>query len=70
MAPVRESSELRAVVTRADGTVVDLGVISATYRNPLKQAVWTYVRKPLASRRIRRANRSVRTAPAAPTTKE
>jgi hypothetical protein len=58
-APAESAVEIRAVVTRADGTVVDLGVIDARYKNPVKQALWTHVRKPLADRRIRNANRNV-----------
>lgn len=53
----RQSAELRAVITRADGSVEDLGVISATYDNPLKQWWWEHVRQHLAERRIARANR-------------
>lgn len=50
-------AELRMVVTRADGTVHDHGIVSAAYKNPIKQAWWLLVRKPLANRRIRRSNR-------------
>lgn len=35
--------------------VTKLGVVSATYRNPIKRAWWTLVRAPMAERRIRRA---------------
>lgn len=49
--------ELRMVVTRADGTVHDHGVVSAHYRNPLRQAWWTLVGQHLANRRIARSNR-------------
>ncbi|MFI1535561.1 hypothetical protein [Streptomyces anandii] len=52
------SSELRMVVRRADGTVHDHGVVDAYYRNPIKQAWWRLVGKPLANRRIRRSNRT------------
>jgi hypothetical protein len=38
-------------------TVEDLGVVTAQYRNPLRQAWWQLVGKPLADRRVRRANR-------------
>ncbi len=31
---------LSAVITRADGTVEDLGVIAYKHRNPLKQLAW------------------------------
>ena len=34
---------------------VELGVVSATYRNPVKRIWWNLVRRPLANRRIRRA---------------
>lgn len=54
---VPHSAELRAVITRADGTVEDLGVISATYDNPVKQIWWELVGKHLAERRIAIANR-------------
>ena len=39
-------------------TVVDLGVVTAAYRNPVKRAWWTLLGQPLADRRIRRANRA------------
>lgn len=35
--------------------VTKLGVVSAGYRNPVKNAWWRCVRAPLANRRIRRA---------------
>lgn len=35
--------------------VTKLGVVSATYRNPIKRAWWALVRAPMADRRIRRA---------------
>lgn len=31
---------LYAVVTRADGTVEDLGLIAYWHKNPLKRALW------------------------------
>jgi len=37
--------------------IVNLGVVTANYRNPFRQALWVCVRKPLAELRIRRANR-------------
>lgn len=51
------SATISAVITRADGTVVDVGVIAAGYANPLKQLWWNQVGKRLAERRIARANR-------------
>lgn len=36
--------------------VDDLGIVTAVYRDPVRRAVWRLVRKPLADRRIRRAN--------------
>lgn len=41
----------------APATVVDLGVVSASYRNPIRQFWWDRIGQPLAERRIRRANR-------------
>ena len=32
--------QLVATITRADGTVEELGVIDAFYKNPLKQLIW------------------------------
>jgi hypothetical protein len=37
--------------------IVDLGVVSAMYSNPLRQWWWTLVGKPWADMRVRRANR-------------
>lgn len=34
------SAEFRAVVTRADGTVEDLGAIAYWHKNPLKRWAW------------------------------
>ncbi len=33
-------AELRAVVTRADGSVEDLGIVTYYHRNPLKRWAW------------------------------
>jgi len=38
-------SEIRAVVTRADGTVEDLGRIAYWHRNPFKRWAWAIIRK-------------------------
>lgn len=46
------------VVTRADGTRIDHGVVAAHYRNPIRQAWWQLVGRPLANRRIRKSNRA------------
>jgi len=56
-ADVPASAELRMVVTRADGTVIDHGVVSAAYRNPLRRWWWRHIGQPLATRRIARSNR-------------
>lgn len=40
----------------APPVVHDLGIVTAVYRDPVRRAVWRLVRKPLADRRIRRAN--------------
>ena len=54
---VSETS-LSHVVTKADGTVVDLGVCSYWSRNPLKMARWKVWGQPRANRRIARFNAS------------
>jgi hypothetical protein len=52
--------EISAVIIRADGTQIDLGVIDAHYENPLKQLAWTHLGKRLADYRINKANKGVR----------
>lgn len=42
----------------APPVVHDLGVVSARYSNPFRQAWWRFVRSPAAARRARRANQS------------
>lgn len=49
---------LRAVITRADGTVEDAGIVSASYASPIRQLWWVLVGRPAANRRIRRINRA------------
>jgi hypothetical protein len=49
---------LRHVVTRADGSVHDLGVVSYWSKNPLKMFRWKLVGEPAAKRRIRKFNAS------------
>lgn len=45
LAPARaRSATIRAVVTRADGRVEDLGVVSYWHRNPVMRAAWRVVR--------------------------
>ena len=46
------------IITKADGTVVDLGVVSYWSKNPLKRLRWRLIGKPRADRRIRRFNAS------------
>jgi len=46
-------STISAVVTRADGTVEDLGVINYWHRNPLLRLAWR-VRRWLAQRSVKR----------------
>ncbi len=55
-AQVPSATELRMVVRRADGTVHDHGVVSAHYRNPIRQAWWDLIGRRLADRRIARSN--------------
>jgi hypothetical protein len=38
------SSSLHAVVTRADGTVEDLGMIAYWHKNPFKRFAWNVYR--------------------------
>lgn len=59
-ADVPTNVEISAVITRADGTVEDLGVIYAQHKNPLKQAAWNLVGRRLSHRRIKRANAGVK----------
>jgi hypothetical protein len=49
--------ELRLTIIRADGTVHDLGLTAAHYRNPLRRAWWNHVGKRLSARRHTAANR-------------
>ncbi|MFC8676689.1 hypothetical protein ACFUEN_28890 [Streptomyces griseorubiginosus] len=60
-ADVPHSSELRMVVTRADGTVEDHGVVAAHYANSWRATWWALVGRRLANRRIARSNRRRRT---------
>lgn len=57
-ARVPSEATLRMVVTRADGTVHDHGIVSAYYRNPLKRWWWKHVGRPRADRRIAKSNRT------------
>ena len=52
---VSETS-LSHVVTRADGTVMNLGVVSYWSKNPAKRLRWRLIGKPAADRRIRKFN--------------
>ena len=52
------SASHRAVITRANGDVVDLGVISYWHKNPLRRAAWRMFGQPRANRRIARFNAS------------
>lgn len=61
-ADVPHSSELRMVITRADGTVEDHGVVAAHYTSSWRAAWWQVVGRPLANRRIARSNRRRRRA--------
>lgn len=40
VAPTAVSATLHAVITRADGTVVNLGQISRWHKNPFKRLAW------------------------------
>jgi len=41
--PIEQS--ISAVVTRADGSVEDLGVIAYWHRNPLRRLAWRFKKK-------------------------
>lgn len=56
-ARTRHSIELGMVITRADGTIVDVGTVSASYANPLRRAWWRLAGRRRANARIRAANR-------------
>lgn len=48
---------VEAIITRADGTVHDLGAIVRNDPRPLRQFWWRLVGRRLAARRIAAANR-------------
>lgn len=50
------------VITRADGTVVDLGVGAYWHRNPLRRLWWRLWGSPRFKRRVSAANRAARAA--------
>ena len=51
------SVETSYVLTRADGTVINLGTTGYWHRNPLRRLSWRVFRQPAADRRMRAANR-------------
>jgi len=55
---LRNNGSLSAVIIRADGTVEDVGVVSASYSNPLHQWWWEHVGRRRAAWRTARANRN------------
>lgn len=55
-AKVKSGTEIRMIKTRADGTQVDLGVVSAKYTNPARRLWWTLAGRRLADARIRAEN--------------
>ena len=59
-AKVPSHTTISATITRADGTIEEVGVVAATYDNPLRQWWWDHVGAPRSERRIRRANESAR----------
>ena len=50
------SVETSYVITRADGTVEDLGVTGYWHRNPIKRWAWKLRHQRAADRRMRAAN--------------
>lgn len=57
---IHNQGVISAVVTRADGTVVNLGVISAQYSSPMKNVWWQLFGRKIAHLRIQSFNRSNR----------
>lgn len=55
-AKVPASATVSAVIIRADGTREDVGVIAATYRNPLRQLWWAQIGRRRAAYRTHQAN--------------
>ena len=55
-ASVPEFAEVSIVITRADGTVEDLGVVSASYKSRWKQIKWKLFGERRAARKTRKAN--------------
>jgi hypothetical protein len=51
------TTELSAIITRADGTIEDLGVIAAEYLDKDKQKWWDFVGKFKAEQRVHGANK-------------
>lgn len=45
------------VITRADGTITDLGRVDYWHKNPLRRAAWRLWGLPRSRRRIAAANR-------------
>lgn len=48
-----KNSKLFATITRADGTVQNVGQIAGTYSNPLRQLWWDFVGQRRSNRRIK-----------------
>lgn len=59
---VRRNASTRAVITRANGEKVDLGVIDRQYANPVRHWLWQTFCKHAANRRIARANKRAKGA--------
>jgi hypothetical protein len=57
------SATISAVITRADGTVEQVGLLAAGYSNPIKQLWWDVVGSRLSTRRINKINKSAKGKP-------
>jgi len=57
-ANTRHGVEVGMVITRADGTVTNIGTVSAEYPSTLRRTWWRLVGQRRANARIRNANRS------------
>ncbi|MER7968093.1 hypothetical protein ABTX35_03600 [Streptomyces sp. NPDC096080] len=61
-AKAHKSASQDFVITRADGTTVDIGTGVYWHRNPLRRAWWRVWGQPRFKRRARAANRAAQSA--------
>lgn len=51
--------EIRAKIIRVNGTVEDLDIVTANYKNIYKEIYWKLIGHPLSVRRIKRSNQTI-----------